>query len=83
VAQVRDRWAPPADLDQSLTYTLVFAADGTLVAVIPATPLAADYRDRSGIPATGTAWLTSGDPQRVRLLLKPDGSVEWQAVDAD
>lgn len=82
VQQVRDRWQPPAALDQTLTYTLVFAADGTLVEVMPMNDLAAEYRDRTGIPAVGTEWRPSGSPQRGLLLLKPDGSVEFrEAVD--
>ena len=48
IQQVRDRWTPPTDLDQPLIYTLVFAADGTLVEVIPADALATAYRDRGG-----------------------------------
>lgn len=81
VQQVRDRWLPPADLDQTLTYTLVVAADGTLVEVIPADAVAAEYRDRTGIPAVGTAGLPAGDLQRILLLLKPNGDVELQEVE--
>ncbi|NEQ44026.1 MAG: DUF4335 domain-containing protein [Leptolyngbya sp. SIOISBB] len=80
VQQVRDRWMPPAELDQTLTYTLVLAADGTLVQVMPADALAAEYRDRTGIPVVGTEWLPSGAPQRILLLLKPNGDVEFQDV---
>lgn len=80
VQQVRDRWMPPADLDQTLTYTLVLAADGTLVEVMPADALATEYRDLTGIPVVGTEWLPSGAPQRILLLLKPNGDVEFQDV---
>lgn len=78
VEQVRDRWEPPADLEQALTYTLVFAADGTLAEVVARDALAEQYRESSGIPAVGTEWLPSGDPRRVDLLLMPDGSVTLQ-----
>ncbi|WP_204137580.1 DUF4335 domain-containing protein [Halomicronema sp. CCY15110] len=80
VQQIRDRWNPPSDLTQTLTYTLVFAADGTLVEVIPNDAVAAEYRDRTGIPPVGTVGLPSGDPQRVRLLLQPNGEVEFQSA---
>jgi hypothetical protein len=78
VEMVRDRWQPPADLNQTLIYTLVFAADGTLVDVIPADDLAAQYLDRTGIPEIGTEWRPSGDPQQVDLLLHPNGNVDFR-----
>lgn len=77
VEQVRARWSPPVELDQPLSYTLVLAADGTLVEVIPDGDLAAEYRDRTGIPPTGTVWLSADAPQRVRLRLLPNGRVEF------
>jgi len=83
VQQVRDRWTPPAGLEQTLSYTLVFAADGTLVDVIPADELASEYRDRTGIPSVGTVGLPSGAPQRVLLLLQSNGEVDFRAADAD
>jgi hypothetical protein len=83
VQQVQERWHPPSDLTQTLTYTLVFAADGTLVEVIPGDDVAAEYRDRTGIPPVGTVGLPSGDPQRVLLLLRPNGEVEFQSAHFD
>ena len=76
VQQVRDRWLPPIELDQTVIYTLVFAADGTLIEVIPADAVALEYRDRTGIPTAGTVRLATGESRRIRLLLKPDGDVE-------
>ncbi len=83
VQQVRDRWTPPANLDQTLTYTLIFAADGTLMDVIPADELAVEYRDRTNIPPVGTVVIAPGAPQRVRLLLRPNGDVESRADDPE
>lgn len=80
VEGMRDAWAPPDDLPQPLTYTLVFAADGTLTDVIPADDIAEQYRDLTGIPAVGTEWLPGGEPQQVQLVLYPDGAVEFQDV---
>lgn len=80
---VRDRWSPPTDLEQTLTYTLVVAADGTLIEVIPADAVAAEYRDRTGIPAVGTVGLPAGDLQRILLLFKPNGDVELRDAGAD
>lgn len=76
VQQVRDRWNPTADLDQTLTYTLTFAFDGTLVEVVSADALAADYLEQTGIPAVGSEWLTTREPHRILLLLHPNGDVE-------
>ena len=78
VESVRDRWTPPESLAQTLTYTLVFAADGTLTAVIPADDLSEQYREQTGIPDVGTEWLPSGNPQTLQLQLRPNGDVEFQ-----
>lgn len=81
IARIRDRWRPPDGFTQTLTYTLTFAANGTLLTVEPADDLAAQYLDRTGIPAPGSERLLATDEsQIIQLRLKPNGEVEHEAM---
>ena len=83
LATVRDRWTPPEGLEQTLTYTLVFDAAGTLVEVIPQNALAEQYRDRTGLPLLSAPDSPIEHPTTVELLLQPDGTVEMIDVTSD
>ncbi|MDB9528140.1 DUF4335 domain-containing protein [Oscillatoria sp. CS-180] len=76
IEQIRDRWPHPDFPDETLTYMLTIAADGTLIDVQPADDLSAQYRDRTGIPEPGTAVFSTDTPQTLQILLLPNGNIE-------
>ncbi|MBD2121952.1 DUF4335 domain-containing protein [Trichocoleus sp. FACHB-262] len=82
VAEVRsyfeERWQPPEGLTQTLEYTLLIGADGSIQRIVPLGQSAGDYIDRTGMPLVGEAFVTpiqGGQPPRVRVVLSPDGQV--------
>ncbi|MGF1521327.1 MAG: DUF4335 domain-containing protein [Leptolyngbyaceae cyanobacterium] len=75
-AEISEQWVPPADLTRTLTYTLTLKADGTLAEIIPNDDLAAQYRDRAGLPSLGTPILSSPSPSQLRVLLYPSGNAQ-------
>ena len=75
-AEITEQWNPPADLNRTLTYTLTLKNDGTLATIMPADDLADRYRDRAGLPSLGTQIVLPGGPQRIQVVLSPDGFVQ-------
>lgn len=76
---LQQRWQPPADLKESLEYSLVLKANGTIERIIPLTAAAGKYIERTGIPVIGANFvspLESGDRARIRVILSPDGQVQ-------
>lgn len=72
-------WKPPADLTESIGYTLWLNADGSLQRVEPQTPTAEKYMRNTGIPAPGQPFvspLEGGRNPIIRVILTPDGKVE-------
>ena len=80
LATVRDRWAPPESLKQTLTYTLIFDAAGTLVEVIPQDALAEQYRDLTGLPLLSAPESSTDNSTTIELLFQPDGTVNMVDV---
>ncbi|MCA1990644.1 MAG: DUF4335 domain-containing protein [Coleofasciculus sp. S288] len=83
VAEVRDylqqRWQPPSGLTQTLEYSLLLNADGSIQRIIPLGKAAGDYIDNTAIPRPGQPFVSAVEGQRnpnIRVVLKPDGEVE-------
>jgi len=75
----QQRWNPPQGLTQTLEYTLLVGANGSIQRTIPLGQAAGDYIDRTGIPLVGEAFVSainSGRNAKIRLVLSPDGSVK-------
>lgn len=82
VAEIRsyfqERWQPPEGLTQTLEYTLVLSADGTIQRIIPLGQSAGDYIDRTGMPLAGEPFVSpiaSGKNPIVRVVLEETGTV--------
>ncbi|MEA5512292.1 DUF4335 domain-containing protein [Crocosphaera sp. UHCC 0190] len=76
---VQARWQPPKKLAQTLEYRLIVQPDGSLKQTIPLGKAAALYTPQTGIPAPGTAFVSSLDVpgnQTIRLVLSPNGTVK-------
>jgi hypothetical protein len=83
VAQARDyfkqHWKPPADLKQTIQYSLLIGVDGTIEQILPLGKAARDYIDRSGIPLIGEPFVSpnkNGQAVIIRAVLSPDGKVQ-------
>ena len=75
----QQRWNPPQGLTQTLEYTLLVGANGSIQRTIPLGQAAGDYVDRTGIPLTGEPFVSAlnrGQSAKIRLVLSPDGSVK-------
>jgi Fe-S cluster assembly iron-binding protein IscA len=72
----QEKWQPPAELKQSLEYSLILNNDGTISRVIPIGKVSKIYLDRTNIPLRGESFispLTNNQSKKIRLLLSPDG----------
>lgn len=83
IAEVRDyfsqKWQPPTELNQTLEYRLVLAANGTIQRIIPLGDASERYVDRTNMPLMGESFvspLQDRDHLQVRLVLSPDGKVQ-------
>lgn len=75
----QQRWTPVAELTTVLEYRLVVSPDGSLQQVTPLGQASNLYRDRTGMPALGEAFVSpieSGQTARMRLVLSPEGGVQ-------
>lgn len=75
----QQRWNPPQGLTQTLEYTLLVSADGSVQRMVPLGQAAGDYIDRTGGPLAGETFvsaLSGGRNAKIRLVLSPDGSVK-------
>lgn len=75
----QQRWHPPQGLTQTLEYTLLVSANGSIQRAVPLGQAAGDYVDRTGIPLAGEAFVSAssgGRNAKIRLVLSPDGSVK-------
>lgn len=76
----QSRWQPPKELTEPIQYRLVLAPDGTVFTNEPLGEVAGRFVDRTPIPFIGTEKIASpirgGGKLTIRLLLKPDGSVQ-------
>ena len=83
VAQVRQylaqRWQAPADLNQTLQYTLILNPDGSLQQVTPRGRIAEEYRDRLPLPNPNQPFvspLNQPSNPKIRLVLSPNGQIQ-------
>ena len=75
----QQRWTPPQGLTQTLEYTLLVSADGSIQRIVPLGQAAGNYIDRTGGPLAGEPFVSAiggGRNAKVRLVLSPDGSVK-------
>ena len=75
----QQRWSPPQGLTQTLEYTLLVGANGSIQRTLPLGQAAGDYVDRTGIPLVGEPFVSAlnrGQGAKIRLVLSPDGSVK-------
>ncbi|MBW4582273.1 MAG: DUF4335 domain-containing protein [Tildeniella nuda ZEHNDER 1965/U140] len=75
----QQRWKPPQGLTQTLEYTLLVDANGSIQRTVPLGQAAGDYVDRTSIPLTGEPFVSALDRRqnaKIRLVLSPDGSVK-------
>jgi hypothetical protein len=76
---LQQRWKPPADLTQTLEYSLTLDTDGSIQRILPLGQAAVEYMDRTGIPTPGKQFVSpvarGGNPT-IRLVLTADGKVQ-------
>jgi hypothetical protein len=75
----QERWQPPEGLSQTLEYTLLLAADGTIERITPLGLASGDYIDRTGMPLVGEPFVSpiaNGRTPKIRVVLAPDGKVQ-------
>lgn len=82
VAEVREyfqrRWEPSAGVRETLEYSLLLDADGSIQRIEPLGQAASRYIDRTGMPLLGENFVSpskNGATPRIRLVLSPDGKV--------
>lgn len=76
---ISQRWQAPASLSQSLEYQLILSANGSLKRVNPLNQEASQYLGQVPLPAVNKPFITplkSSPSVPVRLVLKPDGTVQ-------
>jgi hypothetical protein len=83
VAEARDyfkqRWKPVEGLTQTLEYSLLINANGTIQSITPLKQASGDYIDRTGMPLIGDPFVSpikDGKSAKIRLVLEPDGQVQ-------
>ena len=72
-------WKAPSGLNESLQYSLVLNADGTIQQILPLNNAAGQYIDRTNIPLPGSQLVTpaeEGGKTGVHLQFSPDGKVK-------
>ncbi|MBN3962058.1 DUF4335 domain-containing protein [Nostoc sp. NMS8] len=83
VAEAREylvkRWQPPTGLAQTLEYSLIVSADGTVERIFPLNKVAREFVDSAGMPEVGKPFVSAnkrGQNVRIRVVLSPDGKVQ-------
>ena len=74
----QQRWQPPADLRQTLEYSLLLNTDGSIQRIIPLGQAAGQYIDRTDMPLPGEPFVSAlpgGGNPTIRVVLSPDGKV--------
>lgn len=75
----QERWKPPAELTQTLEYSLTLDTDGSIQRILPLGKTADEYIDSTGIPKPGDRFVSpvaGGGNPIIRLVLTPDGKVQ-------
>jgi hypothetical protein len=71
------RWNPPPDLKESLKYSLIVNADGTLERVLPVSPAATQHIESTKMPLPGNPFIDPiGGKTSILLELSPNGAVK-------
>ncbi len=72
------RWQVPADLQQTLQYTLVLNANGSIQQIKPRGQAASQYLSQTPIPAVNQPFVSpsSGEGTTIRVVLGTDGNVQ-------
>ena len=76
---ISQRWQAPAGLTQPLQYQLTLNSNGSLSQVNPLNSAAAQYLGQVPLPAVNQPFISPSkfpSTDRVRLVLKPDGTVQ-------
>lgn len=83
VAEIRSyfqqNWQPPEGLTQTLEYRLLLTSDGSLQRIVPLGQASENYLDRTNMPLMGEPFVSAtsdGSTPQIRLVLKPNGSVQ-------
>ncbi len=74
----QQRWQPPANLSQTLEYSLSLNPDGSIQRIIPLGQAAGQYIDRTDMPLPGEPFVSAvagGGNPTIRVVLSPDGKV--------
>jgi hypothetical protein len=73
------RWKPPAELTQTIEYSLVLNPNGSVQRILPLGKAAGDNIDRTGMPLIDEPFVSplqvGGNPS-IRVVLSPDGKVQ-------
>ena len=78
-AYFKNKWQPPADLNQSLEYRLYLNPNGSIKRVVPIGKASQLYLERTNIPVNGETFISPLDESQkstIRLLLNPDGGIQ-------
>jgi hypothetical protein len=83
IAEVRNYfkkgWKPPSNLKESLQYSLVLNADGTIQQILPLSNTAGEYINNTNLPLPGNSLVSpaeEGSKTGVLLEFRPDGKVK-------
>lgn len=72
-------WKAPSGLNESLQYSLVLNADGTIQQILPLNNAATQYIERTNIPLPGSQLVTPADEggkTGINLEFSPDGKIK-------
>ncbi|WP_414528608.1 DUF4335 domain-containing protein [Nodularia chucula] len=78
-AVFQKRWQPPSGFTETLEYSLIVNADGTIERIYPINQAARIFFDGAGIPEIGQPFVSAnrnGENVRIRVVLSPDGKVQ-------
>jgi hypothetical protein len=76
---IQQRWKPPADLKQTLEYSLLIKADGTIQQRIPLSKAAGTYLEHTGLPLPCKPFISpieGGSQLTILVVLSPDGTAQ-------
>jgi hypothetical protein len=74
----KGRWKAPPNLTESLRYSVLLNADGTIDQIMPLSSNATEYIDRTNIPLPGQPLalpVEGGSKTDILLVFNPNGSV--------
>ncbi|MEW6493056.1 MAG: hypothetical protein AB1589_11200 [Cyanobacteriota bacterium] len=79
-------WKPPSGLNESLNYSVLLNADGTIEQILPLSNAAGEYIDSTNIPKPGGSLVSGtdgGGKTRVNVEFSPDGKVKTSVEEAN